>query len=281
MMQWREGRITEISEPLLTAHDRGLTLGDGLFETLPSFHGHAFLLDDHRDRMARSAMRLDMPFDLRTFDTAVTALSARNPDPATIRVTLTRGVGERGLAFPEPQKPVLFATRTAWSNTLAFSTMRLTTSTIRRNPTSPTASLKTLSYLDNVMAHQEARISGADDALMLDLDGHVASTSMANIFALFGQTLYTPSDQGAILPGIMRQLICNHVDEFGLTLVTKPLHRRDLLAADHVFTTNSVRLLTSITHLDGVQLRYQAQTIVKRITDFIRSHILERCGVRI
>jgi len=279
-MLWHDGTIISNSESILSAKDRGASLGDGLFETLPCFNGHAFLKNSHIERMKNSAARLSLPFDQEAVDKAIDQLAKSNQGPGIIRVALTRGEGQRGLAFPDPMKPNLFATRSPWTETLAFGKARLHTSTIRRNSTSLTSSHKTLSYIDNVMAFHEARQSNADDALMLDEHAHLTCTSMANLFALSGRELLTPAKSGAILPGIMRAFIIDIAPSLGLHVVEKPMHMRDLLSADLVFSSNSVRLMTQVTVIDGIDLQDKSNIHYNALRELICERLYEDTGYR-
>lgn len=279
-MLWHKGRIVDEESLALSASDRGLTLGDGLFETLPAFNGKAFLAGPHLERMKASAARLRLAFDEHEAGCALTELAKAHQDPCVIRLSVSRGVGARGLALPEPQTPFVWATSSPWSKALAFSTARLATSSIRRHATSPSSGNKTLSYLDSTLAFDEAKQKHADDALMLDGAGHVASTAMANLFAVSGSTLMTPPATGALLPGIMRALILDHAREIGLDLFEKPLHPRDLYAADLVFATNSVRLVTRITALDGVAMNNAAEPVMNALQHLIKTMIATQTGYR-
>ncbi|MFM8608535.1 MAG: aminotransferase class IV [Hyphomicrobiales bacterium] len=279
-MLWHDGKIRNISEAILAANDRGLSLGDGIFETLPAFNGIAFLKQEHIARMKASAEYFSISFDQNKIQRAIDELSEANKEPSVIRITLTRGVGERGLAFPKEPKPEIFAIRNDWSDTLAFQKITLSTSSIRRNATSPSSSHKTLSYLDSVMAHADAQKNHADDALMLDQDGHIASTSMANLFALSGRELLTPQ-KGALLPGIIRDFIIGTAPKLGLTVIEKHLHVRDLLAADLVFSTNSVRLMTMITMIDDNTLKQKSTAHYLDLENALKDQILADTNYRI
>jgi len=280
-MLWHDGTIISDSETMLSAKDRGISLGDGLFETLPCFNGHAFLKNAHIARMKNSAARLSLPCDQEAVEKVIDQLAKAHQGTGIIRVTLTRGEGPRGLAFPDPMKPHLFATRSSWLEALAFGTARLHTSTIRRNSTSLTSSHKTLSYLDNVMAYHEAQQNNADDALMLDEHAHLTCTSMANLFALSGRELLTPAKSAAILPGIMRALIIDIAPSLGLDVVEKSMHRRDLLSADMVFSSNSVRFLTKIIAIDGNDLQEKSNAHYNALRELICERLYEDTGYRI
>lgn len=277
-MLWHDGKISAAHVINFNLADRGLVLGDGLFETLPSFNGKAYRLEDHVKRMATDAECLGFPDRIATVERAVRELAAADTEPASIRVTMTRGAGPRGLAVPADAEPLIFATRAPWSPTIAFGETKLHISSIRRNGTSPLATMKTLSYLDNVMAMAEARRKGADDAVMLSLEGHVASTSMANIFVLNGSNLSTPRRADAILPGVMRHAIHDLAPSLGLDPIERGLHPDDLHRADLVFVTNSLRLMTRVVAIDGVALSGRADAVWHSLQSAIEADISTRCG---
>lgn len=277
-MLWHDGKISTTHEMNIDLADRGLLLGDGLFETLPCFNGKAYRFEDHVKRMATDAECLGFPDRIAVIERAVRELAAADHSPASIRVTMTRGAGPRGLTVPADVEPLIFATRAPWSPSIAFGQTNLQTSSIRRNGTSPLATMKTLSYLDNVMAMAEARGKGADDALMLSVDGHVASTSMANIFVVRGSTLSTPRRSDAILPGVMRNGILALAPALGLNPIERALHLDDLYRGDLVFVTNSLRLMTRVVMLDGVNLSAKGEMIWHSLQSAIEADIVAACG---
>jgi len=268
-MLWYDGKLIEEQNAQFNLTDRGLLLGDGLFETLPAFNGLPFLMEAHLDRIMASAKQLDIPLVRSILEAAIIELAQVDPTPCVIRLTVTRGSGPRGLVPPKAMVPLIFSTRAPWNPGLAFNTMALATTTLRRNPTSPTSFLKTLAYLDNVMGIKEAQGIGADDALFLSIDGSIACTSMANVFMIKGNSLLTPPLNGSVLPGIMRQFLIDQAPKLGIQMIEKALFPNDLLQADQVFATNSVRFLTHITALDGVVLSNQGTELVKALVDIM------------
>jgi branched-chain amino acid aminotransferase len=138
--------------------------------------------------------------------------------------------------------------------------------------------MKTLSYLDNVLAMAEARGKGSADALMLSFDGHVSSTSMANIFVLNGSMLSTSRRADSILPGVMREAILALGPALGLEPVERALNPDDLYRADLVFVTNSLRLMTRVVALDGVALSQKADAIWQSLQSAIEADIAAKCG---
>jgi branched-chain amino acid aminotransferase len=275
-MLWYDGQLIESNSVSFDLSDRGLLLGDGLFETLPAFNGIPFLLRQHVDRMVRAAKRTAINVAAEALETAILELACADKAACTIRLTLTRGAGPRGLMPSKDAKPLIFATRSPWNPRLAFGAATLVTSTIRRNATSPASSMKTLSYLDHVLAFQEAQSKGADDALFLSLDEDVACTSMANLFILKGNQLITPPLDGSILPGITRQFVIDHAPSIGLQVIERGLKIDEALGSDGVFTTNSVRFLTRISALNGVTINAN-DPIIRRIVEVITAGIRVAC----
>ncbi|WP_229729531.1 aminotransferase class IV [Agaricicola taiwanensis] len=245
--------------------DRGLLLADGVFETLLVTGGRAFLLDEHLDRLTRGCATLGIACDRRVPEQAVRDLVAAAPGAATLRVTVTRGAGARGLPPPKDAVPTIFASRSPWSEGMAFSQVRLAVSSIRRNATSPLSRIKSLAYLDNVLALGEARQNGADDALILSSDGNVACASAANIFILENRHLTTPPTSVGILDGIMRGFTLSAARDMGLAVVEEAFGLDRLMKADAIFLTNSVRLLMPVIALDGKECHPAATDLMVKL----------------
>lgn len=247
-MLWYDGGLRDDGPVPFDLRDRGLLLGDGLFETLPVFGGHAFRADDHLARMEAGAAVLGMPFDGEAARAAILALAGAARGHATLRLTLTRGAGQRGLRLPEAPTPLLFGTLAPWSPALVMQPTRLATVAIRRNQSSPASRVKALPYLDNVLALEAAIAAGADDALMLNGHGHIACASAANLFLKIDGRLITPPVTEGALGGIMRNLI---LAEGGLDAAEGPLAPTAPAQAEGAVLTNSVRLVSPVTRADG------------------------------
>ena len=245
------GRPVEGAAPF-DLGDRGLTLGDGLFETIAVFAGRPALLEEHLDRLCAAAAEIRLPVDRAFCEAEVLALAgAAGGGDAIVRLTVTRGAGARGLALPDDAAPAVIAASSPYPPLMRFTPIRLATVSVRRNPTSFVSRAKTLSYLDSVLAFDEAKRLGADDALMLNTDGRVASTAMANLFALFGDELVTPPVSEGVLPGILRGFVLRIAGELSLQAVERPLSLNEARRSGGVFATNSVRLVMPVTAIDG------------------------------
>lgn len=251
---WFNGKFVE--GPLSVARgERGLLLGDGLFETILVLNRVPLWGNMHFLRLEAAAAELGLPFDRDALDDAVAGILAGAP-PAhqVLRVTLTRGSSARGLAA-DGGSPSLLLTLDPFDPALMFKPVTLATSAIRRNPASVASRQKTLSYIDNVAAAREAAAKSAEDALMLNVKGRAACSSIANIFLLKGSTLITPAREEGILTGITRQALIHAGSRMGLTIEERGVRRAELRAADAVFLTNSLRFIRPVTALDGKPLR--------------------------
>jgi branched-chain amino acid aminotransferase len=244
----------------LSVDDRGLTLGDGVFETIAVKAGVALWRFEHLERMRAAAAALGLAFPETDIENAVDALTHRVKAAHVLRLTLTRGVGGRGLAAPAG-KPTLIGTVQPFDESLRFKPVTLATSSVRRNLHSPTSQLKTTSYMEQVLAAREAQAAGAEDAVMLNTAGRVACTSIGNIFMLSGTVLATPSLSEGILPGVMRAAVMALAGHAGLSVTEKRVKPGDLVEADVIFTTNSLRFLRPVAHLDGKRFATRSKLV--------------------
>lgn len=243
---WFNGTIVEGDFPLEVG-DRGFLLGDGVFETIAVNHGRAIWLDEHLSRMAEAASELGLIFDQALILSGIEAVLHKSVVKfEVLRITLSRGVTARGLSS-ECARPNLLISRNLYDAASQPRSMRLAISKIRRNETAPSSRLKTLSYIDGIAAAREV-MANADDAVMLNTEGHVACTTVGNIFLLRGDELITPSLDQGILAGITRAKILA-LDHWKTTEAVVTVN--DLLAADAVFVTNSLRLVTQVSTIDG------------------------------
>ena len=234
--------------------DRGFTLGHGLFETVLWANDRLEYWDDHVERLARGCrtLRLPAPDAEALRRAALVALDAvASPPRAAVRLNWSAGSGARGLDPPDTPQPVL--TATAAVATLPKGGVSLATARVRRNDRSPAARLKTLSYIDNVLARAEAREAGAEEALMLNTAGEVASAAAANIFWVRHDEVFTPSLECGVLDGIMRRQVIAACHALGLPLqeVFTNLGR---IAGAPMFLTNSLVGVRAVDSLDGRDL---------------------------
>lgn len=228
--------------------DRGLLLADGVFDTSRVVAGRVILKSEHLERLVRDAAALGIEVPIREVeDLAGRALE--QADEGALRLTVTRGTGGRGLAGDIAGAPTMLARFTPMDLPFPAPAVRLGTSDIRRNPTSPTTRHKTLSYTDNVLALRQAHVQGFDEALFLSIEGAVACASVANVFALSGRRLLTPPQLDGAMPGIVRNWLIEAAGKAGYEVAEERILPEQLLRADHVFLTNSLRVLQPVTSL--------------------------------
>lgn len=232
--------------------DRGLLLGDGLFETLLAKDGVLVDLEAHLDRLAAGCASLGLPTPDRLEAERLMgqALAGVEAPRAAVRLTLTAGSGGRGL--DRPGEPVLRLFASAAPSAAPEGRARLILSAVRRNEGSPASRLKTLAYLDNVLARQEARARGADEAVMLNNRGEVACAAAANLFWVREGRLFTPALTCGVLAGVMRARVMAVAAELGVEVAETAAEPGELDAAEAVFLTNSLVGLREVAALDAV-----------------------------
>jgi branched-chain amino acid aminotransferase len=247
--------------PHLDLRDRGLTLGDGVFDTLTLAKGRSPRLERHLQRLSDAAALIAIPVDPDRLEQMVRdAMAEIGGAAAILRTTITRGPAGRGLWPATAPEPTVLITAEPWSETLIGQPASLVIARTALNHHSPLPRIKVLGYLDKILAAREAAEAGADDSLILNLEERVASSTIANLFALVGRTLITPPPSEGCLDGVMRGIVLDMAPTLGLEPVEKPLAPSDLLRADAVFLTNSVRLLRPVIGLAGETVATSAVT---------------------
>lgn len=234
--------------------DRGLLLGDGLFETLLAEGRQLVRPQAHLDRMSAGCASLGLPPPDQTeaMRLMAQALAGLEAPRAAVRLTLTAGSGGRGLDRPAQPQVRMFATAALAPQPAGPA--RLITSTVRRSEISPTARLKSLSYLDNVLARAEATGAGVDEALMLNGRGDVACAAAANVFWVWGGRLFTPGLDCGVLAGTMRARVIAAARAMGVEVAEVRANPGELARADGAFLTNALIGVREIAGLDGFDL---------------------------
>ncbi|MDO8672099.1 MAG: aminotransferase class IV [Dehalococcoidia bacterium] len=253
------GKLTPQEEAWVSTLDRGFTLGDGVFETMRLSNGRIFRLAQHLARLIRSAasIQLPMPMPEQDFGAALYRVAATNGlAEAILRLTVTRGVPAGRGVLPtgriEPTvviQPSPFAPPSPQKYEEGF---RAITASIRRNETSPTAFAKTGNYLDNIVARLEAAATGADEAIMLNTAGLVASGTSSNLFLVRDARLLTPSINTGVLAGITRAAIIEIAGKMGIAVCEQAIDPADLVSVGECFFTNTVIGVMPLVILDSM-----------------------------
>jgi len=254
---WVDGKRLPSEGAHISARDRGLTLADGVFETMKAHNGKVFRLEQHLTRIEGALRVLEIPVsaDLREWVDA--AIRAAHAPEAGIRLTVTRGVGPGGVTIPADPVPTVVVTVAlppAFGSAIYETGLTARVASGRRNEHAMTAGLKTLSYTDSVAAMLEARRAGADEALFLDTDGHCSEASASNFFAVIDGQLTTPPVACAALPGITRAAVIEVAAGMGLAVDDRPLDPARLKFATEAFLTSSLRGIAPLVRLDGIAI---------------------------
>jgi len=273
---------------MVSIEDRGFTLGDGVFDTALAVNGVIFAREQHVTRLIEAANAIGIAVQESAVQFALDSAleSARNRHETTLpaalcsilRTTVTRGTAARGLWPASSGEPTVVVTSTPWNSSLLGQPARLVIASAPRNERALTANLKTLGYLDHILAAREASLKGADDALILNTQGRVACSTIANIFILKGNRLTTPPLSEGCLPGIIRALVLEIAPEIGLDVAESPVLLGELIAADAVFLTNSVRFIRRAISLDSIILPSRGDGI-SRLPDALLACVKAECGV--
>lgn len=246
-------QIIARSDCLIDPSDRGLLLADGLFETMHAYNGKIPFLSDHWQRLRQGAkiLAFKLPLTLPRLKNITATLLQKNNmqnQQAILRLTITRGPGERGLLPPPVIKSTVILTVAAYIRPKKALTTHIVS--IKRNEFSPLANIKTLNYLENILAKQKAQHYGADDAIMLNTKEHLAEASAANIFIITENKILTPRLQDGALAGVIRKQIFVLAATLSIPCCETPITTKQLLQAHEIFLTNSVLEIVPVIKVD-------------------------------
>jgi len=254
---WVDGMRMPSEGAHISARDRGLTLADGVFETMRAHHGKVFRLEQHLTRMEGALRVLAIPAPAELREWVGTAIRGAYAPDASVRLTVTRGVGPGGVTVPAEPVPTVIVTVApppAFGAAIYETGLTAQTASGRRNEHSMTAGLKTLSYTDSVAAMLDARRNGVDEALFLDTEGHCSEATASNFFVVIDGQLTTPPTACAALPGITRAAVIELAAGIGLKVVDRPLDPGTLKFATEAFLTSSLRGIAPLVRLDGMAI---------------------------
>ncbi len=281
-MLWLDGAIFPDSRAPFDLSDRGLLLGDGVFDTALVLNGRVFRAETHLRRLIDALAILRIDADPALIREGAAALIPHAEAPAgrhALRVTVTRGPGLRGLAPVGVQRPTVMASLTPLPPRFFWPRLSMDVAAARRNESSPLSRIKALSYLDAILAMRAATERGHNDVLFLNGAGHVACASVGNVFALFGDELVTPPLSDGALPGVIRGLLLKECGRLGLKARERSLDLDEFRAADAAFMTNSLRLIAPVARIGEVAIGAKGAKIVEALQQHLRQAIAAECGI--
>jgi branched-chain amino acid aminotransferase len=258
MKVWIDGKIVDGAEARIPVTDHGLLYGDGIFEGIRVYRNRVFRLDAHMKRFEAGArgIALDLPGGIDAVRAIVLeTVRAFGAEDAYVRLIATRGEGSLGVdptTCPQPRLICLVDHVRIYPPDKLSSGLDLVTSSLRRpSPDVLDPRIKSLNYLNNVLAKLEARQRGADEALMLNAQGMVAETSVANVFVVRDGVLLTPPATDGALEGVTRATVMELAATLGIPVREQTLGRYDFFAAEEAFLTGSGAGIVPIRSLDA------------------------------
>jgi branched-chain amino acid aminotransferase len=260
-----DGGIVDQQSAGVALSDRGFTLADGVFETIRVRAGAVVDVQAHLERLAGAMEYLALPRLNQNGDLARHLEDTREANgmaEGVLRLTITRGRGLRGLA-PAPDAVPTVCITAAQLPSRPDSFTAVIAARTRRNEFSPLARIKSLSYLDNVIALQEAEERGADDAVLLNTCGNVTCFTAANLVARFGKDMVTPSVGDGVLPGTIRRRLLERLPIIEMSLLPADLER-----ADEIISTNSLGI-RRLSAFDG-RIRAPGQKLFDAASEIYR-----------
>jgi branched-chain amino acid aminotransferase len=253
-----DGKFVPEADAKVSVFDHGLLYGDGIFEGIRFYNGRVFRLEEHLERLWDSARSicLEIPIGRGEMTEALLETIRQNGlREGYIRLIVTRGVGNLGLNPAQCKRPsiIIIATTIAlYSKEVCETGLTVVTCATRRtSPASLNPAVKSLNYLNNVMARIEANLAGADEALMLNEAGNVAECTADNVFIIRRGSIFTPPIAAGALRGITRSVVFDIAAELGLKVTETDITRHDVFVADECFLTGTAAEVIPVVKADG------------------------------
>ena len=281
---WMEGKIQPLSEARVSVRDHGLLYGDGVFEGVRFYHGTPFMLGEHLARLQDSAraIGLECPWRQEELTDIVTeVVAAFSQAQGYLRILLTRGEGALGIDPRSCARPQLIiiadglqmmepAVREQGADLIIASTRRLPADGLDPR-------IKSLNYLNHILARMEANHAGAHEAVLLNTRGQVAEGTADNLFLVKDGKLLTPPVTDGALAGITRQLILDLAREDGLAAREQTLAPYDLYTADECFLTGTGTELIPVRSIDGRKPHQCPGPVFQQLSRCFHHHIDQHC----
>ena len=282
---WINQTIKPARDATVSVFDHGLLYGDGVFEGLRFYNGKTFMLEAHLQRLMDSAagIGLQLPYSSEQIEVAIEQLVEAYPgDSGYLRLVVTRGEGSLGIDPRKCARPKLFII----ADELAVmdvsdqaAAVALHVAQTRRTPAQCLdPQVKSLNYLNNILARMEATRAGCDEALMLNMDGYVSEGSVDNVFIIVEGVLKTPPLEDGMLAGITRAVVIDVAVREGIPCEEVSLRVSDLLAADECFLTGTGAELIPVGQIDDQLLPVTPTPLLPVIMQGFQNCIAEYCA---
>jgi branched-chain amino acid aminotransferase len=283
MKVWIDGKYYDKADAKVSVYDHGLLYGDGIFEGIRIYNGKIFRLDDHLARLRDSAKALALDIPMSRGDLAAAcedAVRVNEKKNGYVRLVVTRGVGDLGVSpytCPKATVIIIVDDITLYPAEYYESGIAIVTASSRRMPVDALdPRIKSLNYLNNVMAKIEARQAGCLEAVMLNREGYVSECTGDNVFVVKAGKLYSPASACASLEGITRRTVFELAGELGIESAEATLTRYDLYVADECFLTGTGAEVIPVTKIDGRVIgEGRRGPVTKSILELFRKRVQE------
>jgi branched-chain amino acid aminotransferase len=280
---WIDGKLVDKADAKISVYDHGLLYGDGVFEGIRAYSGRIFEAEAHLKRLWHSAkaIRLVIPLSPEQLRSAIEqTIRANNFTDCYLRVVVTRGAGYLGLNPNKCSSPSVFViadTIEMYPREMYEQGMPvITASIIRNHPNALSPRVKSLNYLNNILAKIEAVDAGVPEAIMLNHEGNVAECTADNIFIVQSGVLLTPTTHDGILEGVTRAVVLRLCQKLQIPTLEKTLQRHDLYVADECFLTGTGAEVVPVTKIDGRGIGSgQPGPMTRRLMEAFHRHVRE------
>ncbi|QPK64479.1 branched-chain-amino-acid transaminase [Methylomonas sp. LL1] len=283
-LTWLNGQLLPTNQACIPVNDHGLLYGDGVFEGIRFYRRRAFRLQRHLQRLALSAraIALEIPYSTQELEAVIERLiEAFADDDGYIRLMVTRGAGPLGLNPKSCAQPnvIAIADQLTMIDIGQQAGARLIVSSVRRLPADGLdPRIKSLNYLNHILAKIEANHAGADEAILLNAQGRVAEGTADNVFIVRDGCLLTPPCSEGALEGITRELVLQLAQDNGVETSEQPLGVYDLYAADECFLTGTGAELIAVASIDCRSMPSCPGPVFHQLQQAFRRTIDQECG---
>ncbi|MEK6683387.1 MAG: aminotransferase class IV [Nitrospirota bacterium] len=280
-------RFVAETKAVVSVFDHGFLYGDGVFETVRAYEGRLFRLDEHLTRLKESArgLNITLPRTLPAWHRLLyQTLAINHLKNALVRITVSRGTGPIGLDPALCRKPTLVIIPRAFNGcpeTPHRKGWKVAIASVRRTPSQAlNPRIKSMNFLNNILAKIQAKGNHADEGLMLSLDGYLTEGSVSNLFLIKRRRLYTPAAGLGILEGITRQVVIELAKENRIPLHETRLRPSDLYKADECFLTNTSMEIMPVVKADGMKIGDgKPGPITRHLHEAYRAQVRFECGI--
>ena len=287
MFVYLNNKIVPSAEAKVSVFDHGFLYGDGIYETMRVYDGVVFMFDEHLQRLFRSAslIGLDIKKDIAEIKVAVyETLQANSLSNAYMRITVSRGYGAVGLdpdLCKEPSFVVITNDFKDYPKAYYQEGIKLRIATVRRNLREAiNPRIKSLNFLNNVLAKIEAKKTDAHEAIMLNAAGHIAEGTISNIFFVRDGVLHTPSVDCGILDGITRAMVLDLAIKNGTTVKEGEYTPEEIYQASEVFITNTTMEVMPVNRIDDITYTIgdTAGLLLKKYRQEVSGYVSDKKG---